>query len=382
MIFFDPHGEGALPLALYQSLAERYSTILVGSNSSKNGLSFQETNAIADILMNECVQRYAADKSRISLAGFSGGAKVALVAASNHSELLTVIYCGAVIPFDGITRLPPALGMAGQRDLNYTEVGYSSRELYEKKIHNSFVEWDGKHEWPDAGTFEDAFYWNEFQAMRTKSIPLNPERIDAFARKTKTVIANKASTIDQANACTRATSFLYNLADVTEFQKKLEEVSRSARFQTEMQRRQNLMLQETNLKSSYGQCFNSKDLTWWQQEIKRISAVKGEQELMYQRLLSYLSLAAYTYSSGAIRQNDLASAQRYLGIYKLVDPGNPEQPFLEACLYAREGNPDKAVTALQAAISLGLKDRKKIEMEESFLTIRNHAAFNNLLNQL
>jgi len=382
MIFFDPHGDGSLPLTLYRSLAERYGTIMVGSNNCKNGLSFQETNAIADMLITECAQRYSSDTRRISLAGFSGGAKVALVAASNHAELLTVIYCGAVVPFDGITRLPPALGIAGQRDLNYTEVGYSSRELYEKNIHHSFIEWDGKHEWPDTVTFEDVFYWNEFQAMRMKSIPMNPERIDAFTKKMKMLIAHQGSTIDKVNACTRAASFLYNLADVTDFQKRLEEMSRTERFQSEMKNRQNLMLQETNLKTSYGQCFDSKDLAWWQQEIKRMSAVKGEQELMYQRLLGFLSLAAYSYSSGAIRQNNLAAAQRYLGIYKLADPENPEQPFLEACVYAREGNPDKAIAALQAAISLGLKDRTKIEMEESFLTLRGQAAFNNLMNQL
>src|ERR1017187_4246613 len=35
--FFDAHGDGALPLKKYKSLADAYGFILIGSNSSKNG---------------------------------------------------------------------------------------------------------------------------------------------------------------------------------------------------------------------------------------------------------------------------------------------------------------------------------------------------------
>ncbi|HRG90885.1 MAG TPA: hypothetical protein PLW44_17810, partial [Chitinophagales bacterium] len=38
MLFFDPHGDGAVPLNLYARLAEKNGYILMGSNISKNGM--------------------------------------------------------------------------------------------------------------------------------------------------------------------------------------------------------------------------------------------------------------------------------------------------------------------------------------------------------
>src|SRR5487761_2262382 len=35
--FFDPHGDGSLPLNKYKALADEYNFILIGSNNSKNG---------------------------------------------------------------------------------------------------------------------------------------------------------------------------------------------------------------------------------------------------------------------------------------------------------------------------------------------------------
>ena len=382
MIFFDPHGEGSLPLNRYRSLAERFGMILMGSNDSKNGLQFDQTNALAGNLIREAGSRFPADVKRIALAGFSGGAKVALVASSLHPELLAVIYCGAAVPLATISQIPPALGFAGLRDLNYAEVGNSSRELYEKKIAHALIEWEGKHEWPDAAVFEDAFYWCDFQSMRIQSIAINPATIRPFVNKTQQSLQHSPSAIAQVSLCTKAISFLQNIADVSALQKKLEVVTRSASFQSEMQSRQNLLQLENNLKENYAQCFESKDLSWWQQEIKRMRAVKGEQELMYQRLLGYLSLEAYSYSGNAIRQNDFALAQRFLGIYKLADPENSEQPFLQACLFARQGNQQQALFSLQEAVKLGLKDKAKIEAEESFVSLRSTPEFRAFLNSL
>jgi len=382
MIFFDPHGDGRLPLNLYKDLAEQFGIVLIGSNSSKNGLQFEQTNLIVGNLVNEATRRFSAVPQKISLAGFSGGAKVALVAASVQRDVCSVIYCGAAVPFTTIQSLPPALGLAGIRDMNYMEVGQSSGELYSKNLPHAMIEWNGKHEWPDAGTFEDAFYWSAFQAMANKSMPVNRAFIESFVKKEKHSLAGKASSIEKVNTCSIAIAFLHQLTDVSDFRKTLETISRSPSFQSEMQKRQTLFSLETNLKTNYTQCFESKDLGWWQDEIKRMRTVQGDEELMYQRLLGYLSLASYSYSAAAIKQNNREAARQYLGIYKLADPGNPEQPFLEACLFARNGDTPKAMAALQHAVDLGLKDRAKLEAEDSFQQLRGNADFISLLNKM
>lgn len=383
IIFFDPHAGGSTPVSMYQSLAEKFGYVLMGSNNSKNGMQFEQTNAIVNSLVNEATKRYSIDKQGISLAGFSGGAKVTLVGAANHSELLSVIYCGAVIPFDNIQQLSPALGFAGERDMNYTEVMASGSTLNEKKINHVIIEWNGKHEWPDSLTFEDAFYWCSFNAMRKKITFKNKELVADYVQKKNKLIAENQNSLSRYIIMNQVIAFVGELTDVTSYRQKIVPIVKTDLFRKEVQQIETTLRTETNLKQNYAQCFQSKDLTWWKNEIARMRTIKsGDQEKMYQRLLGYLSLASYSYANSAIRQNNFGSAPQFLAIYKLADPENSEQPFLAACMYARQGDEQRAITSLQEAIRLGLKDKVKIETEESFNSLRSNPEFNRLLGQL
>ncbi len=121
ILFFDPHGEGDLPLKLYHELADKYHFILMGSNNSRNLIDFSQTTVFANNLANEAVARYSIDPSKITMMGFSGGAKVALNAGSLNPMVSTIIYAGSkedVTPNHPVT----LLGFAGTKDMNYTDV--------------------------------------------------------------------------------------------------------------------------------------------------------------------------------------------------------------------------------------------------------------------
>jgi predicted esterase len=383
IIFFDPHGSGSYPVSMYKSLADEYGYVLMGSNNSKNGLQFEQTGEIVNSLINEASSVYAVDKKRISLAGFSGGSKVALVSAANHPELLSVIFCGAAIPFDNVRQLPPALGFAGVRDMNFTDVISSGTLLESKKIVHCIIEWEGKHEWPDTASFEDAFYWNSFAAMRNKTIAVDHALVKSFIQKRNKYGTAKQSVLEEYNRDNRLLVFLQGLTDINSYQNKLASLMQSGTYRRAIQEKQSMLQTEENLKENYGKCFGTKDLNWWKEEVERMRSMKSTgQEKMYQRLLGYLSLACYSYSNNAIKQNDFLSARQYLAIYKVADPENSEQSFLTACLFARQGEQGKAITALKEALQLGLRDKRKIETEESFNNLHTNPEFNNLLNGL
>src|SRR6202000_2250489 len=82
--FFDPHGDGALPLNKYRSLAESYGFILVGSNNSKNGNDWNTTENSWRHVADDTKNRLKIDGSRVYTCGFSGGAKVASYIALQH----------------------------------------------------------------------------------------------------------------------------------------------------------------------------------------------------------------------------------------------------------------------------------------------------------
>jgi len=217
--------------------------------------------------------------------------------------------------------------------------------------------------------------------MRNKSIAPDKNFIQAFLQKKNK--PGEQNPLVQYSQCNQVISFLKGLTDVSSYQHKLEELVRSGSYRKEVQQQQNVLQTESSMKQNYMQCFENKDLNWWKDEIARMRTIKsGPQETMYQRLLSYLSLASYSFSNNAIKQNNFSAAGQFLAIYKLADPENSEQPFLTACLYARQGDQGKAIAALQEAIQLGLKDKVKIETEESFRELHSNAEFNRLVNSL
>ena len=55
-----------------------------------------------------------------------------------------------------------------------------------------------------------------------------------------------------------------------------------------------------------------------------IEADTTENIKMDKRLINYISMISYMYSSNAIKNNDLNSLEKYLSIYREVDPENPD----------------------------------------------------------
>ena len=176
IIFLDPHGNGNFPVEKYKRLEEKFHFILIGSNESKNGMVIEQGMKVAGDLLTEAITTLPGALHQITLAGFSGGAKVALVSACKLPGINSAIYCGAAIPPDRINVTVPTMGIAGNHDMNYTEVRNFNFSIDGKKMPKAIIEWNGKHEWPDTTTFEHAFYWNIFTSIRKKYIPKSDSR--------------------------------------------------------------------------------------------------------------------------------------------------------------------------------------------------------------
>jgi predicted esterase len=262
IIFFDPHGEGALPVKLYHQLADKYHFILMGSNNSRNLIDFSQDLVFANNLINEALERYSIDKSKITLMGFSGGAKVALGAGAENPLISTIIYAGSkddIRPNHAIT----LLGFAGTRDMNYTDLVQFNWDLKKTQLPHYFVEWKGKHEFPSAEVFNDAFQF------------LTTGKIDNYEKKQASISPEKVE-------------------------------------------------EELTIKKKYIHAFNDKkDLAWWKNEIAGLN-VKAKTDPMYARMLGFISLACYSFSNQNLRNNQIDDMGRVLEVYKIADPGNKD----------------------------------------------------------
>lgn len=261
IIFFDPHGDGTMPVNLYKALAEQNQVMLVGSNSSRNGMDLQQSLRVATNLVNEVTQRLKVQNTNLTLCGFSGGAKVALLSAAENIRIPRVIYCGAAA---NITPNHPLnlLGFAGTRDMNYTDVVAFDKSLNASTIKHSLIEWQGKHEFPDAKTFADAFAW-----LSTGTVP-------GYEKKQVTITSQK-------------------------------------------------LTEEQAIKQELLNAFQMRDVNWWKNEIAQLNT-KKKTDPMYDRLLGFVSLACYSYSNQTLQQKNLPAAEKILTIYALADPGNKD----------------------------------------------------------
>ena len=376
IIFCDPHGDGSFPVTKYHSLAEKFGVILIGSNDIKNGLTFNQTTPILQLLVSEASTRFHADNRQISLAGFSGGAKAVLVAATETPSILSIIYCGAGI--SQLTgQLPPSLGIAGLKDMNYTEVVALDAQMDNQHVRHAIIEWNGRHEWSDSSIFQDAFYWVRFRAMEKNYCTPDMSLVQTFIRQNYAVLSDP---LKEKMRLKKVINFLSGVADVTSFQLSLMSHINTKKFiAAEAADRENLEV-ETRMKQNYFECLEQKDVLWWHGEISRIRNL-GRTDAG-QRIIGYISLACYSLSSSTLKQGDLKKAEKYLSIYSLVDPDNADRAYLQAGYYALTRNDVGAIQSLREAVNLGFSDKSKLQNDDLFSSIRNSSEFNEVVQSI
>ncbi len=378
IIFFDPHGSGAFVITKYQHLAGEFSVILIASNDSKNGLTFDQTNDIASTLIKETALRYSIQKE-ITLCGFSGGARAALSAALQHSNVNAVIYAGAAMPLDNNSRVFSLLGFAGITDMNYTDLIQFNEGFNNSSYPHYLIEWKGRHEWPDSATFRDAFFWVTFNSLRETS-DIKDQTIQKFLKENSSALKS-SNKLKIESASSKTVYFLNGLTDLSSYHKQAFEIEQSAEYKKLMEEEQITILEEAERKKQYMEDFQTKDLRWWQNEISGLNAEKGLTRKVNQRLLGFISLAGFSVSNHAIQQNNFPLAQKMLAIYKLADPKNPDQPFLQACLYAKQEEKSLAIQSLNTAVSLGLDDSNKILNEPTLKSLRFESGFKEVIKK-
>ena len=256
----DPHGQGKLPLFMYRELADSFNVILVGCNTSENGMPFAESEKGLDQLIAEIQANFPVQKA-VRLLGFSGGAKVALEYANKHPEVRQVLYAGGVAPLTRQSNIS-ILGFAGVRDMNYADVVGFEVSLGNAPFQHQLIEWSGAHEFPSAEAMKDGFYFME------------NDSVDNYLQKRP-----KTS--------------------------------------------QENIMREQLLKRKFFQSFGTKDLGCWKNEIAALHDFT-KTDVMYERILGFIGLGCYSLTSNAINSGDLQKAEYAIAIYQAATPDNED----------------------------------------------------------
>lgn len=350
LIFLDPHGDGKFPLSNYTKLADEFNIVLVGSNDSKNGMNLEAVTPIVRNLVAEVINQFHVQ--HVSLCGFSGGAKVALVSSSQDSRINSVICAGAALPAGSMLTLPPVLGFAGLKDMNYSDVA-SFFQSIPPSIPNALVEWKGKHEWPDSLTFRHAFYWTKLHAENDSLTSIH------FQSEMTALINTTADAVTKANLLNELVMLTKDQSLHEKKSAELLALRSSSAYRTQIQKRSAELAMEENAKSALGESFGTKDLNWWN---KKIADLRNSHSAMNDRLLGYISLASYSLAGRALASQDLNAAETILSIYESADPTNSEHAVMRAKVYMMRNQPQLAKASLKKALDLGA-DRSRLTNE-------------------
>lgn len=375
VFFFDPHGDGSLPLNRYRTLAEAYGFVLVGSNNSKNGNDWPTTENIWRCLFTDVRQRLNIDEHRQYVCGFSGGAKAASYIAIQHPGIRGVIAGGAGLP-DGVSadNFPFSFTvLAGEGDMNLTDLASVSTALDKTQTRHRFIGFDGKHEWAPLTVMDRAFAGWQLEAMHDRLLPQDPafiRRIVAADRSRIEMAIRAGEYIRAEQACRVAASYLDGLTpDAENFRQKAAALDSDPKYKKQQQAREAIFAREANRKSEFMLQFQQGDNKYWQQSVRQLetgAATAGPEKGMYQRLLAYLSLAFYSISNQMIGTGRNEPARHFVELYKLADATNSEAWYFSAVLDIREGHGAAAGADLQKAIALGFKDRARLNAQPEF----------------
>lgn len=395
LYIFDAHGTGNLPVTMYKNLAEKYGYILIGSNNSKNGTPWEQTQIIANNLFSDSQQRLSINTARIYVLGFSGGARVANALCITNGAIAGAICCGAASPAAN-NKDPRSnytfLGICGNQDFNYIEMRkYDMVELAGRPVKHAFIEFDGKHEWPKEEIMREAFLWTELGAMRKEPILKNDafinENILIYSDQIKNAQQNN-KTFEVYNLIRKTINFFDGLVDLKPYYDIYKPLKENAEVDKKLKGEEQIWKKEEELKEFYGEAMQSKNIAWWKLEAnsitKKTKSGSTEEQLMHKRVLDYLSLVAYMQTTNAIQQQNLQAAKMFCEIYLIIDPTNGEANYLDAIILAIEFKDKEAIEALYAATKnkKRFKDISRLENDNAFIKLRETEEFKAVLKKM
>lgn len=373
--FFDPHGDGSMPLNKYKALANAYNFILIGSNNSKNGNDWSTAENIWSVLSDDSKKRLKINSDRIYICGFSGGAKVATYIALHHNEVKGVIANGAGLP--DITNAGnfnfSFTAIAGEGDMNMTDLVAITNDLDKTQTKHRIIFFDGIHEWAPESTMNIAFAGLELDAIQRKLIPDDKAFISNYIDSAKKRINAYLKTNNYLKAqreCRLSINMLEGASNnVSWFKEEEVTITNNPSYQKQSQAKQELLLKEQNMKAVYEQQFQSGDMNYWMKTISDVkSKAKGQtsEVAMYQRLQAYLSLAFYSISNQLINSNENDNARYFVELYKMADAANSEAWYFSAILNARSNDAKATEEDLLKAVATGFADKNRLMQQAEF----------------
>jgi dienelactone hydrolase len=399
--FFDPGGRGRRPLELYKDVAEKYGFVMAGSNNSRN-FSSDQSHSVNAIWL-DTHRRFALDGHLTYVSGFSGGARVAGLMALScpQCQIAGVIAHGAGYPTDRSRATDKLLYFfaVGDQDFNWSEVMMVRRDREDKGLPYRVRVFSGPHLWAPAAIMEDAVEWMMLRAIQSGDRPPDAPFIDRQLRRTRIEAEDaekKSDAIAQLAAYRSLTSDFSGLGDVSESEKKLAALKKSAALKAALKNEQEQIADQASLETEVSAKLHTylsgravDEVTLANTIVQQMRQIKDQGEhskneakrLVAKRAFGGLWVAGIERGQEELESRHYGKAEACFELMSKISD-TPWPVLLLAETYASQGNWKEAVRELKEALRRGLKDSEAIESNDRLQVLKTDPEFQKLVQSL
>jgi pimeloyl-ACP methyl ester carboxylesterase len=401
LVALDPRARGAVPVTRFLDEAERLGVVVAGSNTSRNG-PIGVSEGVLLTLLNDLTSRFAIDPARVYLAGFSGGARVATLAALElDGRIAGVIAAGAGFPGGSRPSAPfrfAFLGLAGTDDFNYPELTDLDRRLDTLGVVHALHLFDGRHDWPPPEVCARGLAWMEVQAMRRGIRPRDEALLDAvLARETSAAAAEEQAghLLRAAERYRSASNLLTGLRDVSALERKARESANSPEARRSRKEEERSIdrqrAAEAELAGLVGEALSGEDgPAAISRLLATLASLRARSErptndgarMAARRAVASSWVGLHEAVAADLQAGELDRAASRLNLMRLIRPADPGVEVLLTRALARSGRKKDALDAFRRAIDKGFADAAAVDAEPDFESLRGNAAFERLAARL
>lgn len=361
IVCFDPQANGKMPVDSLKYAAEKYGYILIGSNNIRNEST--KNRYSLSILLRDIYLRYKLDVNKNYYCGFSGGGRLATSLVNEFFNIKGVISCGAGNQTTTYREGVKAAYIVGNEDFNYNEV-LNSVPVLNRDI--ALLTFNGGHRWPSSSILTTIIEWWELENNNY----VEKQLLDKLLKEGRVNLKNN-NFLHAAEIYRNGVVFFKDSPLKTKFERASRKARKHKEYREQIILRNQLQEKEIYLQQFYYSAFESKDTTWWKNEIVRLTVKtnkddKNYEDLMNSRIISFISMISYMHTSQSIALDDMNKMKKYLSIYKYVDKDNPDYLYFTAVFYDKNGNEIKSKEYLQNAVNKGFSIEKKADINLSY----------------
>jgi dienelactone hydrolase len=398
---FDPVARGKLPVTLFKDAAEKYGYIVAGSNNSRN-FALQESSKSANAIWIDTHARFSLDEKQIYTTGFSGGARVAGLVASNcpQCNVSGVIAQGAGYwdPQKPVTGNLLYYLTVGDEDFNWSEVIGVRRERENSGTPCRVRVFAGPHQWAPAPLLMEAVEWIHLKAMQSGRRASNSDFIESmfYRAKMEAEAADRSNdAIAQLAAYRLLVSDFRGLKPIHDYESKLAELKKSAALkralkaeEDEMMAQQSLTRDTSVLLAKFADAALDDRISLKRDIRDSFSRLHSQGELpgirnkLYKRCFNDLWAQGVEAGQAAMTERHFDTAINYFQLMADVSPQEPWPMLLIAEASAEAGNKKEAMKAVRAAIKRGLKNVDALAQNQNLEMLRSDPEFQAIIAEL